>query len=147
MEEKPIIILFKENEINISKLYSLYAEKIPEKKDFWKKLADEEIAHAAYINKNIGADGNALIKENKFSRGIVRYVMDFVQKEIDRAEKKRISHDDALRSALRIERSILEKKCFEIFSPSNTAIEKVFKKMNDETEKHLAILIEEIKSY
>lgn len=34
MNRKPILILFKENEINISKLYSLYAKKYLRRKIF-----------------------------------------------------------------------------------------------------------------
>ncbi|MDP1619546.1 MAG: hypothetical protein Q8M12_00950, partial [bacterium] len=107
MNDKPILLLLEENELNISSLYSLYARKIPHKGAFWEQLSNEEISHASSLG-----NGSALIDpahsiiENKFSRGVVRYVMDFVLEEIRRAEKDDITHFDALQTALRVERSI-----------------------------------------
>lgn len=71
--------------------------------------------------------------------------MDFILKEIKRAETKKVSHVDALQSAIRIERSMLEKKCFDIFTPTDKAIEEIFCKLNDETEKHLKMIEEELR--
>jgi hypothetical protein len=146
MNEKSIIILFKENELNISKLYALYALNIPQKKDFWERLSEEEVAHAASISGNYESGGKeGGIIENKFSRGVIRYVMDFVVEQIEKARNEKISHQEALLTALRIERSMLEKKCFSIFAPASETLKNVLRKMNDETEQHVDILIKELK--
>ncbi|MCK9378536.1 MAG: hypothetical protein M0P97_00115 [Candidatus Moranbacteria bacterium] len=146
MNEKPIIILFKENELNISKLYALYALNIPQKKDFWKKLSEEEVAHAASISGNYkNTNGKDGIVENKFSRGVIRYVMNFVIEQLEKSKSEKISHQDALFTALRIERSMLEKKCFDIFTPVSETLKNVLRKLNDETEQHVEILIDELK--
>lgn len=139
-------MLFEENEMNIAALYSLYAQKIPDKSAFWEKLSGEEIAHAASIgNKKTDEDQENSIIENKFSRGIIRYVMDFVLQETEKAQQGEISHEDALRTALRIERSVLEKKCFEMFSPSSEKIKAVFQRLNKDSERHVEVLLEEMK--
>lgn len=145
MYDKPIVQLLEENELNISKLYSLYAQKIPAKRDFWEHISQEEITHASLLS-NDGSDVDLVqtITENKFSRGIIRYVMDFVIQEIQRAEKDNISHLDALQTALRVERSMLEKKCFDILIPTSTTVKDLFQKMNDETEQHIEILMKEL---
>ncbi|HAS00202.1 MAG: hypothetical protein US57_C0007G0018 [Candidatus Moranbacteria bacterium GW2011_GWC2_37_73] len=143
MNNKPVIILFKENEINIAALYSLYAQKIPEKRTFWEKLSNEEIRHAAEIG-NEKEQTDAII-ENKFSRIIINTVITFVLEETTKAQQKNISHREALKTALRIEQSMLEKKCFEIFKPTNKKLKDVFCKMNKETERHVEMLHEEMK--
>lgn len=143
MDHKPLTALFEENELNISQLYALYGEKIPAKNVFWSKISKEEISHAASIKKNMnGVDG---IVENKFSRGVVKYIMDFVLEEIGKTQKGRPTHQEALRTALRIEQSMLEKKCFDLFTPSNETIKNIFLKLNRETERHVARLQEEMK--
>jgi hypothetical protein len=143
MNNKPIITLFEENEMNISALYSLYAQKVPEKNKFWERLSNEEIAHAVQIgNEKKHADE---VVENKFSRSVMRYVMDFVLEEIEKAQQGDINHKKALRTALRIERSILEKKCLEMFTPKSDKIKKVFCKLNNDTERHVAVLLKEMK--
>lgn len=143
MDSKPILDLFKENEMNISALYSLYAQNIPEKSAFWEKLSNEEIAHAIQLGREQKGDGEVV--ENKFSRGVIRHVMDFVLEETEKARKTEVTHQDALRSALRIERSLLEKKCFNLFTPSGGTLQAVFSELNEESERHVKILLGEMK--
>ena len=145
MTNKPILSLFEENELNISKLYAIYAEKVPDKSDFWGRLSQEEAAHASNVSEQTHtSDGGTPIAENKFSRGIIRYVMDFVLQEIEKAHAYEISHREALCTALRVERSMLEKKCFDIFTPSSDSIKSVLCRLNNETERHIEILLDEM---
>jgi hypothetical protein len=143
MNNRPIIMLFEENEINIATLYSLYAQNIPEKKEFWNKISNEEIRHAAQIGNE--KDHTDPIVENKFSRIIIRNVINFVLEETSKAQQEKITHPEALRTALRIEQSMLEKKCFDIFTPSNKRVRDVFCTLNKETEQHIEILRKEMK--
>lgn len=146
MNDKPIMRLFEENELNISRLYALYAEKNPSKESFWSGLSREEIEHAAQIRNGEEELGNwEMIEENKFTRGVVRHVMDFVLDEIERAKNGKISHIEALHVALRVERSMLEKKCFDMFIPTDVTIKNLLKKMNRETERHILVLMKEMK--
>lgn len=144
MPDKSILQLLEENELSISTLYSLYAEKNPSKHAFWKRLSDEEISHASSINSGTAADDIQAIQENNFSRGVIKYVMDFVLSEIENAKKNTITHFDALHIALRIEQSLLEKKCFDVFMPTNKTLKEVFQKMNTETEQHINVLMQEL---
>lgn len=143
MNNKPIIALFEENELNIAALYSLYAQLLPDNQSFWDRLSNEEISHAADLG-NEKAHSDSIV-ENKFSRSIIKYVMDYVLEEIKKAQKNQITHKQALHAALRIEQSMLEKKCFEIFKPTQKSLSEVFCKMNKETEKHVEALNKEMK--
>lgn len=148
MENSPksITSLFEENEMRVSRLYSLYSQKIPSKKDFWERLSLEEIAHANAIASAFSKTGQNedAFEENNFTRGIIRYVSDFVQSEIEKAKASEgISHIDALQIALRVEQSMLEKKCFEIFIPTDQKLKDVLQKLNRDTEEHLQRLKKE----
>jgi hypothetical protein len=72
-------------------------------------------------------------------------VADFVQESVDRAKKYKLSQKEAFKTALRIEQSFLEKKCFEIFIPSHQKVKKVLEKLNQETEEHTERLRRELK--
>lgn len=144
MKNKPIIALFEENERNISALYAFYAAALPQHKKFWEKISAEEISHANRISRTKITDGKNF-KDNNFSRGIVNHVMSYVLEELERAKKGDLTHAEALRTALRVERSMLEQKCFEIFSPNNNTLGEILKKLNQETEGHVEMLLDEMK--
>ncbi|MFA7319186.1 MAG: hypothetical protein WC022_01150 [Parcubacteria group bacterium] len=145
--KKSIIKLFEENELNISLLYDLYAKHIHTNKDFWKKLSLEEIAHAKAIAeafKEIRSE-EEYFQENNFSRGIIKYISDFVAEKIIEAENNTPTHIGAIEIALRVEQSMLEKKCFEIFIPTDASLKSVLQRLNKDTERHAASLREELK--
>ena len=69
---------------------------------------------------------------------------DFVEESINKTKKEKISHLKAVETALRIEQSFIEKKCFEIFIPNEKRVEDVLKKLNKETEEHIEKLRTEL---
>lgn len=137
-----ILDLFAQNELNVSRLYRLYSQKIPKQQVFWEKLSREEIQHAQEIEEAYSGKEEPF-QENNFSRGIIKYVADFVQDSIKQAKEEKMSHKKALQVALRIEQSFLEKKCFEIFIPNQQTIKKVLQKLNKETQEHIERLQKE----
>lgn len=139
-----VLGLFEENELNISRLYRIYSQKIAGHKKFWEQLAKEEIQHALEI-RNAYDGKKDVFEENKFARGAIKYVFDFVQSGIDEARDEKPSHAKALEIALRIEQSFLEKKCFEIFIPNKKTVENVLLKLNKETQEHIERLRKELK--
>lgn len=144
-QEKTILKLFEENELDISRLYRLYSQKIQGHKRFWENLSREEIEHSLEIARIGKEEGFDMIKENNFSHGIIKYVSDFVGEQIEKVKKEKVSHKEAVEIALRIEQSMLEKKCFEIFIPSQKSLKKALDKLNKETEKHVELLKKELK--
>lgn len=142
MKKPTILDLFEKNELNISRLYRLYSQKIVGKKKFWEQLSREEIQHALEI-RNSYQGKEDVFEESNFSQGTIKYVADFVQKSIDEAKIQKISHQQALETALRIEQSFIEKKCFEIFIPNHETVKKVLRKLNRETQEHIERLKKE----
>ena len=144
MKERSLIDLFEDNELKISILYKLYSQKIPAKKTFWKKISDEEVGHAKDIARSFSKEKECF-KENKFSRGVVNYVSGFVEEKIEEARKNKMTHAEAINTALRIEQSILERKCFEMFIPTDATVKKVIEKLNKDTQRHADQLRKELK--
>jgi Mg2+/Co2+ transporter CorB len=145
LESKSILEAFEQNELKISRLYKIYSEKIPHKRSFWEKISKEEIQHAEEI-RGINKKEEASFEENKFHRGIIRNIFDFIEVSIREVEKKKLSHVEALNVALRIEQSFLEKKSFEIFAPNQKTVKEVLQKLNLETEEHIKKLQNELKN-
>jgi hypothetical protein len=135
-ESSRILDLFEANELNVSRLYKIYSKINLKNKNFWEKLAKEEIEHAIEIRDCY--DGREdVFEENAFSRGTIKHVADFVRESIDKVKNQKISHLEAVETALRIEQSFIEKKCFEIFIPNQKKVKDVLRKLNKETEEHI----------
>jgi len=144
MQRPTILDLFEQNELNISRLYRLYSQKLVDNRDFWEQLSKEEIAHALEIRKSYDGKDD-IFEETNFSRGTIKYVSDFVDDCIKKAKKEDLLHAEALETALRVEQSFLEQKCFEIFMPNQKNVREVFERLNKETEGHIRRIQEEIK--
>lgn len=142
-DNKSIIQLFQENELRISELYALYSQIISGYKIFWKKISQEEIGHAKEI-ANINLPGQECFEENNFTRGVIKYISDFVAEKIEEAKTKKLTHLEAVNNALRLEQSMLEKKCFDVFIPTQITIKNVLERMNQETNRHVERLQKEL---
>lgn len=136
---------FEKNELQISKLYSLYAEKFPGHEKFWNRLSKEEIGHAREIASLNNAASRNEFQENKFSLGVINYISSFVSGEIERTKNTDITNIEAMNTALRVEQSMLEKKCFDIFSPTNITLKETLEKLNKDTNRHEMVLRKELK--
>ncbi len=71
--------------------------------------------------------------------------MNFILDEIKKTQKNSITHKEALHTALRIEQSMIEKRCFEMFSSPSKSVHNIFLKLNKETECHIETLLAEMK--
>lgn len=143
-DQKSILDLLRKNELQVSELYSLYARKIPGCSEFWNNLAAEEIMHAREISDVYAGSAMEDIKENNFTRGVIKYVSDFVSQQIKNVKHNAISHREAIHIALRVEQSILEKKCFDMFIPNGTTVKDVMQRLNHDTDRHVKMLHQEL---
>jgi hypothetical protein len=144
--QKSILALFSENEQKVSKLYGIYSEQDTKRKNFWKKISKEEVSHGEMLKKVESESKNVeQFIETPYSRSVIGYVSKFVDREIEKATKETIDSSEAIENALRLEQSMIEKKCFEMFSPKNVKVQRVMKKLNLETQKHIKMLEKELK--
>ena len=78
-----IIEMLAKNEEAVSHLYSAYADRFPEYKDFWSGLAAEEIGHATELRKlcEIAGEGSLYIKEGRFNTTAIGNFSSYVKRE------------------------------------------------------------------
>lgn len=142
-----MLSLFAQNELKVGRLYALYARKIAGMEKFWNRLVEEETRHASLLNKvkaELKGEAQDLFEENEYSQGIIGYISNFIDKEIDRARTKKISSEYAISCALRLEQSMVEEKCFEMFNPKVKKLKKVMEKLNKDTKRHAEELRKEM---
>jgi len=118
LKDGQILDLFYANELLIAKLYSEYANKTV-LAEFWKELAEEEVRHAKII-KIANEEyllSNYFLEYQPFLHEMITYVYTFVVNEYEQSSSKsKIDDLYSLEKALRIEQSIIESKCLEVFT-------------------------------
>jgi hypothetical protein len=146
MAHKTIIELFEQNELDVSRLYGIYADIFPKHADFWSRLSQEEIEHAHVINDTRTKDDlERFFASNALAQDVIRYVNNYIKERITEAKRrKKLTHIHALCVALRIERSTVEDKCLDIFIPNSTAAKRLIRGLNKETRRHIRILTKEL---
>ena len=134
-----IIEMLAKNEEAVAQLYSAYADRFPEHKDFWSGLAVEEIDHAAELRKlcEITAKGGLYIGEGRFSTIAISNFSSYVEKESEPDRVKASSFINALSVALYIEESIIEHKFFDVFETDSAELKQVLLNLAAETKRHL----------
>jgi len=133
-----IIELLAEHEKEISRLYQEYARKFPEQKDFWSKIAHEEIEHARWIFKLRSKikEGSLYFKEGRFNMEAIKISLGYLKSQIIEAQNNKISAKNALSVARDIENGLIEKKFFEVFEPDCREIKQVFLDLATATRDH-----------
>jgi len=133
-----VIKLLAEHEKVISQLYREYARKFPEQKDFWSKIAAEEIEHASWIFKlrSQAEKGSLYFKEGRFKIEAIKTSLEYVKSQITEAQNNKISAKNALSVARDLESGLIEKKFFEIFEPDCREIKQVLLDLAAATREH-----------
>jgi hypothetical protein len=118
-------ILIKHEEA-ISKLYAAYAQKFPKYKEFWSAVSLDEKDHAEQIRQlsQMIEEGHARFDFDTYKPNIIKISMDYIAKELVRAEKEDISLTTALSVALDIEKAIVDGEVFESFKGYTTEAKK-----------------------
>ncbi|MCZ2846270.1 MAG: hypothetical protein O2U61_07260 [Candidatus Bathyarchaeota archaeon] len=132
------IKLLAEHEKVISQLYKEYSLKFPEQKDFWSKIANEEIEHASWIFKlcSQAKEGSLYFKEGRFKTEAIKTSLKYVKSQITKAQNKKISAKNALSVARDLENGLIEKKFFEVFEPDCREIKQVLLDLVAATSEH-----------
>lgn len=133
-----VIKLLAEHEKAISQLYKEYARKFPEQKNFWSKIAEEEIEHASWIFKlrSQVEKGSLYFKEGRFKTGAIKTSLEYVKSQITEAQNNKISAKNALSVARDLESGLIEKKFFEVFEPDCREIKQVLLDLAAATREH-----------
>ena len=141
MNEERTSILHKliELEKSIGELYKLYAEILPDHREFWSVLAGEEMEHANWLIMLQGQikHGNIAVQENRFNQWGVDITLNFVKNKVRFAENNKIPYTLALSTALDVEKSLLERKYYEFYKSDCPEITKILQDLKHSTDRHL----------
>jgi hypothetical protein len=138
-KQKEIISLLAENEEAVSNLYRLYAEKFPYYRDFWLKLAKEELEHADLIRTLFlysKRQQDIFIRDIMFNTGAIKWVINYTKNVIQEAKIKEYDIVHALSLALDIENSLVEKKLFQLFEGDDPKLQNTLKYLEKSSESH-----------
>jgi len=132
------IKLLAEHEKAISQLYKEYARKFPEQKDFWSKIAREELEHASWIFTlcSKAKEGSLYFEEGRFKTGAIKTSLEYLKSQIAEAQNNKISAKNALSVARDLENGLIEKKFFEVFQPDCREIKQVLLDLAAATREH-----------
>lgn len=136
--KKEIVDLLVENEKAMQELYAAYARKFEFLRDFWKEISEDEESHAMWI-KNIYEkieSGAVEFSGDRFPVFAIKQNVEYLKKEIARAEKEEVSLVEALEISVHNENGMLEKKFFEIFKGDSLDLQILLEALKLGTEKH-----------
>jgi len=134
-----VVAALAKNEMAIGLLYREFAKRMPEEKDFWNHIAEEENGHANKINilnDSIHA-GDLGFKEGRFNINDVEKISRFIKEETLRVEKGLLSKKKMYQVAEEIETGLLENKFFEVFDTDDEGSKKILNEIRLETIEHL----------
>ncbi len=136
------------NEELISRLYATFAEKIPEHRAFWEKMAGEETQHANMIRALAFEvhEGNVRFKEEIFDELSVGMFQDYVKAFLAQSRKKELSEEKAFEAALAIEHDLIERNFFILFETEEEELALIFEGVASSTREHRRRLVEELEA-
>lgn len=134
-----IIEMLAKNEKVISQLYKIYAKKFLDYKNFWSRLAEEEIEHAGWIYKLHSKikEGSLYFNEGRFKKEALQSFLNYARNELVRTEIQEMLLINALSLALDIENTLIEHKYFEVFEGDSVELKQVLLNLDRATNEHL----------
>jgi rubrerythrin len=133
------------HEAAIADLYRLYADKLPDRKEFFEGLADDEVDHARQIVSFAGKvkAGSISVNPGRFSEETILASLDYVREQIREQGKTAFSPVEALSTAAGIENAMIEKRFFEIVEGDGPEIKQLLRGLAAATAAHRARLLQE----
>ena len=138
-----LIQLLIKYELSIATLYETFASVLPESKNTWMGFANQERAHAKWINaldKHL-KEGRISADQTKFTVQSTKTAIAFIETQIDKAVKERIDLKQSLNIAVNIEKSLLESAFFTVFSLTIPQAQKIRSRLEDATKSHIDELL------
>ena len=130
--------LLKQHERAIERLYTAYAARFPQEREFWLGLSQEEEGHARCLEsleQRIGEDPESLIVD-RFPTAAIEHSLTYVGKLIDQAGHPSLTRVKALSAAMDVERALLENKYLEVFSSDSAALRRTLELLDRATRVH-----------
>ena len=137
-----ILELLAKNEESIGDLYRAYADRFPEYEDLWLGLANEEEQHAGWIRRlsdQVSA-GTLHVDEKRFKNTAIETYLKYLMTEVQKAKSGDMALINALSIALYIEKSLIDRKYFEVFKTDAAELQQVLLNLEAATKDHIGRL-------
>lgn len=136
-QKQKILQMLAQNEELLADLYRTYAQKFRRHRNFWLKLAREETLHASIIRSIPAKSGHTVeVKEDRFNNETLQISLDYVQEKLAQARNKKISHKQAMSTALDIETGMLERGYLNVFEGDSIEFKQTLYQLAAETRTH-----------
>lgn len=141
------IDLLVKNEEYLAGLYQIYADRFPEHEEFWSGLAMEEIDHSNLIHEIAQKIKfkKARLYEHKSGSKYIEDLHIILKQETDRAKYEPLSQNDALTTALRVVKYVIEHSYFDIFDSDSEEIRTVLDDLETSARNHYTFIKEHLK--
>jgi len=139
-----IIELLAQNEEVLVDLYKLYSQQYPEYKDFWESISNDEVQHAQWLRDLIGQINSGVLSfnPNRFNQQTVFESLHHGRQSLEQARQAAMPAKEALVLSLKIEKSLIESKFFEVAQTDALALKETLARLALSTELHI-VKIEE----
>lgn len=138
-KQEEIIQLLIQNELILNELYSIYVKKFPEEEYFWNRIASDEIDHANWIKELYikVKTGGIYFNEKRFNPEALKTYFDYVNSKKESVKEKDLSLLLALSTAYDLEKSLIERKYFEVFEHDSIELKNLLLRLEVGVEHHL----------
>lgn len=134
------IELLAQNEEVLVDLYKLYSQQYPEYKDFWESISNDEVQHAQWLHDLIGQINSGVLSfdSNRFNQQTIFESLHHGRQSLEQAQQAIIPAKDAPALSLKIEKSLIESKFFEVAQTDALALKETLARLALSTELHIA---------
>jgi len=135
-----IITLLISHERHMGKLYTAYRDAFPAQQEFWESLIREEEFHAELIEETaeIIRNDNGIFAESRFRLLALEKATIYIDEEIDKAVKRKVTPIEAISVAYYLEKSLFEQNFYDIFSLNIGVVNALFTDMKGMVQEHIA---------
>ena len=136
-----IVEMLAKNEDKLSSLYAAYAHSFPSRKDFWNGLALEEVSHGKWVRTLVKRveEGTVQIGNDRFNVDMMNDFYKTVQQH-QTENSQGVSLLAALTAAIELEKTMIEKKFFEVFQGDAPELQTLLLALEYSTENHRDIV-------
>ena len=140
MAKKPLEAMeaLADNEVVISRIYTLFSERFPEHRDFWAEMAREELQHADMIRSLLPdvKDGTVRLDSKGLDETSIGMFRDYLKASLARAKEQDIQLKDAFETALAIEHDLIERRFFDLFEVDAEELALILEGLASATREH-----------
>jgi hypothetical protein len=138
-----------ENEMELGRLYHLFAEIFPVDSEFWMQISREEQVHADWLLKLQGMAQKEDLRKGSSTLTLqaIDTALTYMRSVSEKCKNGELSRKSAFAIALDIENSLLEKQFFTVVDLSSPPYQEVQKALIRETQEHRKKIVSALNAF